>query len=626
MPPAPKKRPAATAAFGASQNKLKQNTLFSFFKKAKPAAPAAKADYSVAKPAAPAAKPAAPAVEHAVGTRIEVYWPDDDAYYAGTVAKRRRVDSSSHFLEYDDGTCEWVDLGAEQYRLLKQNTNPAPAPAAAVSSNKRRRIQQEEDDDDEGDDEGEAEFDMDDASAASEESAYKAPDDDEDEEEEDDDQWMVTDDEGDDLPVDNTKKLKKKRAVKVIEHKTTSSKSPPRATTTTTTDSATLPASARRTPQHVTPAVSSGNGSTSHKNNNSSGSNLATFSWSQTQALALTPRQSQQSPQQPTQQSVLSTAPNSQGTPTGTPTATSVAKATTPPPYTKGVVNPAGSHVHNHLNYLRNPRDSHGRTRDDPAYDTRTLKVVLPDWERHVGKMTDAVKQWWELKAQYFDTVLLFKTGKFYELFHMDADAGVQACGLLYMKGHVAHAGFPEISYGPMADKLVRAGYKVARVEQTETPDMLKERKKKYKGRGGAPKVVNREVCSVMTLGTRTFCYLDGEEDGGLLGNAGSASTSIGPLLAIREVLLDQQPTSEGDTADNGCDNDNNIGAEDSIQPVCEYGITLVDAVRGTVTLGQFADDVLRSRMDTLLATFAPSEVRRRDHGETISTYVECPL
>lgn len=55
-------------------------------------------------------------------------------------------------------------------------------------------------------------------------------------------------------------------------------------------------------------------------------------------------------------------------------------------------------------------------------------------------------------------------------MFHMDADIGVQHCGLSYMKGHVAHAGFPEISYGPMADKLVRAGFKVARVEQTEKP------------------------------------------------------------------------------------------------------------------------------------------------------------
>jgi DNA mismatch repair protein MSH6 len=86
------------------------------------------------------------------------------------------------------------------------------------------------------------------------------------------------------------------------------------------------------------------------------------------------------------------------------------------------------------------------------------------------------------LKSQYFDTFLFFKTGKFYEIFHMDADIAVEVLGLMYMKGHVAHAGFPEISYGPMADKLVRAGIKVARVEQTETPDMLAQKEKQETG------------------------------------------------------------------------------------------------------------------------------------------------
>ena len=59
------------------------------------------------------------------------------------------------------------------------------------------------------------------------------------------------------------------------------------------------------------------------------------------------------------------------------------------------------------------------------------------------------------------------------------------------MKGHVAHAGFPEISYGQFSSRLCRAGYKVARVEQTETPDMLKERNKGKRGKDAA-KVVNR--------------------------------------------------------------------------------------------------------------------------------------
>lgn len=175
----------------------------------------------------------------------------------------------------------------------------------------------------------------------------------------------------------------------------------------------------------------------------------------------------------------------------------------------------------------------------------------------------------------------------------MDADIGVLVCGLSYMRGHMAHCGFPEISYGTMADKLVRAGYKVARVEQTETPDQLKERKRSCQ-RGSAPKVVNREVCSILTLGTRTFCYLD--DDSGILNEASGGNAPVGPLLAIREILLNSTGNDDDD--------------EDNVQPVCEYGITLVDAVRGSVTIGQFADDVLRSRMVTLLATFSPSEVR----------------
>lgn len=33
------------------------------------------------------------------------------------------------------------------------------------------------------------------------------------------------------------------------------------------------------------------------------------------------------------------------------------------------------------------------------------------------------------------DTVLFFRQGKFYELFHMDADVCVKELGLTYMKG-----------------------------------------------------------------------------------------------------------------------------------------------------------------------------------------------
>jgi DNA mismatch repair protein MSH6 len=93
------------------------------------------------------------------------------------------------------------------------------------------------------------------------------------------------------------------------------------------------------------------------------------------------------------------------------------------------------------------------------------------------------------------------------------------------------------------------------------------------------------QVCSIVSSGTRTYCFLD---DTRCFNGSDELRCSNGPLLSIREVLLPFQ--EEG-------------------KAVCEYGITIVDAVRSVITVGQFADDVLRSRMLTLLTTFTPSEI-----------------
>jgi len=50
------------------------------------------------------------------------------------------------------------------------------------------------------------------------------------------------------------------------------------------------------------------------------------------------------------------------------------------------------------------------------------------------------------------------------------------------------------------------------------------------------------------------------------------------------------------------------VGQEEDIA-VCEYGVCLVDCPTGSVMLGQFRDDALRTRLKTLLAQFPPAEV-----------------
>lgn len=78
--------------------------------------------------------------------------------------------------------------------------------------------------------------------------------------------------------------------------------------------------------------------------------------------------------------------------------------------------------------------------------------------ESFLKEQTPALAQWWQFKSENMDTVLFFKVGKFYELFHMDADIGFSELDLIYMKGSKAHSGFPEVSYGKFASTLVSKG------------------------------------------------------------------------------------------------------------------------------------------------------------------------
>lgn len=244
-----------------------------------------------------------------------------------------------------------------------------------------------------------------------------------------------------------------------------------------------------------------------------------------------------------------------------------------------GGVFSVGQHEHHQWHFLqpKHRRDKAGRVDTDPMYNPRTLQVPRDEMD----KLTPAMRQWMEFKADNMDAVLFFKVGKFYELYHMDADVGVRELDLVYMKGSKAHSGFPEISYGKYASILVNLGLKVARVEQTETPDMLKERNDAMpRGGGKKDKVVRREMCSILTRGTRTHCHMD--EAAGSEAWARGLSASV--LLCVVE-----QATEDGRAV--------------------EYGVCAVDTVLGLVTVAQFQDDAQLSRLRTMVARFSPSEV-----------------
>ncbi|CAL8109509.1 unnamed protein product [Orchesella dallaii] len=217
--------------------------------------------------------------------------------------------------------------------------------------------------------------------------------------------------------------------------------------------------------------------------------------------------------------------------------------------------------------------DSKRRKETDLDYDPRTLYVP----KDFLDSRTPGMRQWWVLKSQHFDTILFFKVGKFYEFYHWDACIAVQELGITYMKGEYAHSGFPEISYSRFANALVEKGYKVARIEQTETPAMLAERVKNTKP-NKHEKVITREICQVATKGVRYASFQD---------DFTSSPFTPESMYLYAVVEKSASATAEGFT----------------------FGVCFIDTTIGTFHIGQFNDDRHASRLRTLFSHFTPVQI-----------------
>lgn len=265
----------------------------------------------------------------------------------------------------------------------------------------------------------------------------------------------------------------------------------------------------------------------------------------------------------------------------------------TPPPSASGGapgkpgVLLAGEHEHNHLSWLVDDnvrKDRKGHKVGDDRFDARTVLVPQGylDGKSHFApgcqrKITPALRLWWEFKSQFFDTLLFFKVGKFYEIYHMDADVAVKHVGLTYMKGDTAHCGFPEKAYGKFSEQLVSLGYRVARIEQTETPDEQKKRT----GKASGP--VRREICGILSAGTRMLEVRDGFETIGAPG----APTQLAAIFENPEKLQGDQDGND-----------------------VEFGVCVLDSTTGKFSLGSFKDKSSNlTQLRMFLARERPAEV-----------------
>ena len=107
---------------------------------------------------------------------------------------------------------------------------------------------------------------------------------------------------------------------------------------------------------------------------------------------------------------------------------------------------------------------------------------------------TPLIKQFFSVKAQHPEAVLLYRVGDFYESYSDDAVLISKVLGIVQTKksngdkGYIEMAGFPHHAIDAYLPKLVRAGYKVAVCDQLEDPKFAK-------------KLVKRGVTELVTPG-----------------------------------------------------------------------------------------------------------------------------
>jgi DNA mismatch repair protein MSH6 len=202
-----------------------------------------------------------------------------------------------------------------------------------------------------------------------------------------------------------------------------------------------------------------------------------------------------------------------------------------------------------------------------PDYDPRTL-YVPPHAFRDFSPFE---RQYWEIKQKFWDTIVFFKKGKFYELYEKDATVGSQLFDLkLTDRVNMRMVGVPESSLDHWAAQFVAKGFKIARVDQSENALGKEMREREEKAPAKSKKeIIRRELACVLTAGTLV--------DGSMLQD--DLATYC---CAIKESEIEDQPA---------------------------FGIAFADAATGQFHIAEFVDDPELTKFETFIAQIRPQEL-----------------
>ena len=216
--------------------------------------------------------------------------------------------------------------------------------------------------------------------------------------------------------------------------------------------------------------------------------------------------------------------------------------------------------------WLANIQDIDRNPPGHPDYDPRTVYIPPGAW----AAFSPFEKQYWEIKQKFWDTIVFFKKGKFYELYENDATLGHQLFDLkLTDRVNMRMVGVPEMSLEVWATQFVAKGYKIARVDQRESALGKEMRERDDKKVSKEDKIIKRELACVLTSGT--------------LVNAAMLQDDLATYcVSIKETEDDERPS---------------------------FGISFIDAATGQFFLTSFVDDTEMTKFETFIAQTRPQEL-----------------
>lgn len=152
---------------------------------------------------------------------------------------------------------------------------------------------------------------------------------------------------------------------------------------------------------------------------------------------------------------------------------------------------------------------------------------------------TPLMKQYFEIKAQNPDAILLFRVGDFYEMYGKDAVVGAEILGIVQTKRangtglFVEMAGFPHHALDTYLPKLVRAGKRVAICDQLEDPKMTK-------------KLVKRGITELVTPGVSINDTVLNHKENNFLAAVHFEKSTCG--ISFLDISTGEFMTAEGTT------------------------------------------------------------------------------